>query len=194
MVPSGPRLRYRDIPVEKTGTDKRLQDDDGNMQQNNNEIKSTRTANVINGRCLMKKSIRISFLSFVAMAAIAFASVDSLYEIDGSAFNERNKTKGPKAFVKIERHKVNENSFEEKSTFSNKSAQDTLHVSLKKGAEQWLEMEKNTVYYVCVDDSKGGFWKIKGFSYKIGSDNCIQLNSGNFVKSGEIHYVDHGVI
>ena len=31
MIPSGPRLRYRDIPVEKTGTDKRLQDDDGSI-------------------------------------------------------------------------------------------------------------------------------------------------------------------
>lgn len=136
----------------------------------------------------MNKQIKIFFLLLFTIISNALASVDSLYEIDGSAFNERNKAKGPKAFVKVERHKVNENSFEEKSTFSNNSAQDTLHVSLKKDTEQWLEMEKNTVYSVCVDDSKGGFWKIKDFSYKNGSDNCIQLNSGNFVKSGEIHY------
>src|SRR5574344_1906669 len=171
MVPSGPRLRYRDIPVEKTGTDKRLQDDDGNMQQNNNEIKSTRTVSVIYNRYLMKKINKVSFLSLVTMTAIAFASVDSLYEIDGSAFNERNKTKGPKALVKIERHKTNENFLKEKSISANIPVQDTFHVSLKKGVEQWLELEKITDY-----------------SYKKTSDSCIQLNSGNYVKSGKIQY------
>lgn len=136
----------------------------------------------------MKKINKVSFLSLVTMTAIAFASVDSLYEIDGSAFNERNKTKGPKALVKVERHKGNENSFKVKPTSANIPVQDTFRISLKKGAEQWIEMEKNTDYFVCVDDSKGGFWKIKNLSYTKESENCIRLNSGNFVKSGKIQY------
>lgn len=48
----------------------------------------------------------------------------------------------------------------------------------KRGVEQWLELDKNTDYSVCIDDSKGGFWKIKDFSYKKTFDSCIQLNSG----------------
>lgn len=158
------------------------------LKQNNNRIASVQIKNVIYNRYLMNKQIKIFFLLLFTIISNTFASVDSLYEIDGSAFNERNKTKGPKAFVKIERHKTNENFLKEKSTFSNNSAQDTLHVSLKKGLEQWLELEKNTDYSVCIDDSKGGFWKIKDFSYKKTSDSCIQLNSGNYVKSGKIQY------
>ena len=122
------------------------------------------------------------------MATFAFAANDSLYEINGAVFNERNKTNGPKALVKVERHKGNENSFKVKPTSANIPVQDTFCISLKKGAEQWLEMEKNTDYFVCVDDSKGGFWKVKDFSYKKETDNCIQLYSGNFVKSGKIQY------
>ena len=31
MVPSGPRLRFRETPVVKTGTNRRLRDEDGNI-------------------------------------------------------------------------------------------------------------------------------------------------------------------
>ena len=158
------------------------------LKQNNNRIASVQIKNVIYNRYLMNKQIKIFFLLLFTIISNTFASVDSLYEIDGSAFNERNKTKGPKALVKVERHKGNENSFKVKPTSANIPVQDTFRISLKKGAEQWIEMEKNTDYFVCVDDSKGGFWKIKNLSYTKESENCIRLNSGNFVKSGKIQY------
>lgn len=158
------------------------------LKQNNNRIASVQIKNVIYNRYLMNKQIKIFFLLLFTIISNTLASVDSLYEIDGSAFNERNKTKGPKALVKIERHKTNENFLKEKSISANIPVQDTFHVSLKKGVEQWLELEKNTDYSVCIDDSKGGFWKIKDFSYKKTSDSCIQLYSGNYVKSGKIQY------
>src|SRR5574344_1900502 len=148
------------------------------LKQNNNRIASVQIKNVIYNRYLMNKQIKIFFLLLCTIISNTFASVDSLYAIDGSAFNERNKTKGPKALVKIERQKPNENFLKEKSISANIPVQDTFHVSLKKGVEQWIEMEKNTAYSVCIDDSKGGFWKIKDFSYKKTSDSCIQLNSG----------------
>ncbi len=136
----------------------------------------------------MKKSFKKSFLSWVAMAAVAFASVDSLYEIDGSAFNERNKTKGPKALVKVSRSMGKDNiAIERHDPHIGYIIQDSIHISLKK-SEQWIEMEKNTAYSICVDGSKGGIWKVKDFSYNKETDNCIQLHSGHYVKSGKIQY------
>ncbi len=67
------------------------------------------------------------------------------------------------------------------------AAQDTFHIPLKDSVV-WLEMEKNTVHTICVDGSDKGLWKVKDFSYeKVG--DCIQLNSGNYVKNGKIQYV-----
>ena len=109
----------------------------------------------------MKKSFKKSFLSLVAMAAVAFASVDSLYEIDGSAFNERNRTKGPKALVNVGRS-IGKDAIPLEPHYIRYITQDTIHISLKK-SEQWIEMEKNTAYSICVDDSKGG---------KIGRASC----------------------
>jgi len=122
------------------------------------------------------------------MTAVAFASVDSLYEIDGSAFNERNRTKGPKALVNVGRSMGKDNiAIERHDPHIGYIIQDSIHISLKK-SEQWLEMEKNTAYSICVDDSKGGIWKVNDFSYNKETDNCIQLYSGNYVKSGKIQY------
>ncbi|HKM01050.1 MAG TPA: SUMF1/EgtB/PvdO family nonheme iron enzyme [Sedimentibacter sp.] len=135
----------------------------------------------------MNKQIKIFFLLLFTIISSALASVDSLYEINGSSFNERNKTKGPKALVKVN-HSIGKDVIYSEPDYKKHITQDTIHVSLKKSTEQWLEMEKNSDYFVCVDDMKGGFWKIKDFSYKKTSDSCIQLNSGNYVKSGKIHY------
>lgn len=153
-----------------------------------NGIASAQIATVINDRNLMKKSFKKYFLSFVATAAVAFASVDSLYEIDGSAFNERNRTKGPKALVNVGRSMGKDNiAIERHDPHIGYIIQDSIHISLKK-SEQWIEMEKNADYSVCVDDSKGGIWKVKNFSYTKESENCIRLNSGNYVKSAKIQY------
>ena len=67
------------------------------------------------------------------------------------------------------------------------ASQDTFHIPLKDSVA-WLEMEKNTDYTICVDGSDKGLWKVKDFSYEKAGD-CIQLNSGNYVKNGKIQYV-----
>lgn len=129
----------------------------------------------------MKKIIRFSFI--FAVAVLAFAASDSLYEINGAVFNERNKTNGPKALVKVKRHKA-----KIKPTSANVSVLDSFPVSLKAGTEQWFEMEKNTDYSLCIEDYRGGIWKTKDFSYQKSPDSCIHVNSGNYVKSGKIQY------
>ena len=113
------------------------------------------------------------------MATFANAAVDSLY-----------KAKGSKALVKVKRSMGKDNIHLEPHYLSphiRYIIQDSIHISLKK-PEQWIEMEKNTAYSVCVNDSKGGFWIVNDFSYNKETDNCIQLYSGNFVKSGKIQY------
>lgn len=67
------------------------------------------------------------------------------------------------------------------------ASQDTFRIPLKDSVV-WLEMEKNTDYTICVDGSDKGLWKVKDFSYEKAGD-CIQLNSGNYVKNGKIQYV-----
>lgn len=129
----------------------------------------------------MEKIIRFSFI--FAVAVLAFAASDSLYEINGAVFNARIKTNGPKALVKVKRHKA-----KIKPTSANVSVQDSFPVSLKAGTEQWFEMEKNTDYFLCIEGYRGGIWKTKDFSYQKSPDSCIQVNSGNYVKSGKIQY------
>lgn len=129
----------------------------------------------------MKKIIRFSFI--FAVAVLAFAASDSLYEINGAVFNARNKTNGPKALVKVKRHKA-----KIKPTSANVSVRDSFPVSLKAGTEQWFEMEKNTDYFLCIEGYRGGIWKTKDFSYQKSPDSCIHVNSGNYVKSGKIQY------
>lgn len=153
---------------------------DGSLRKTNG-IASVQTASVSNGRLFMKKIIRLSFI--FAVAVLAFATSDSLYEINGAVFNARDKTNGPKALVKVKRHKA-----KIKPTSANIPVQDSFLVSLKTGAEQWFEMEKNTHYSLCIEGYRGGIWKTKDFSYQRTSDSCIQINSGNYVKSGKIQY------
>lgn len=125
--------------------------------------------------------MKVKLIFFLSFAMIVFAAKDSLYEINGSAFNGEHGPKGPKALVNINRFKPKVKPIG--------ASEDSFQVSLKKGGEErWLEMEKNTVYSVCVDDVDG-FWKIEDFKYKKEGSLCIRLHSGNYVKNGKIQYV-----
>ena len=68
-----------------------------------------------------------------------------------------------------------------------RAIQDSFRVALRDSIH-WLEMEKNTDYTICTDDAHDGTWKGTDFSFKK-ENNCIQLNSGNYVKSGKLWYV-----
>jgi hypothetical protein len=139
------------------------------------------------GEKMRNTVIQMLFVVFI-FSIFSFAANDSLYEMDGSAFNERDKTKGPKALIKVKRSiDIKKDSVRAEPRSVSYTAQDTLHISLKDSVH-WYEMEKNTAYSICVDDSKGGIWKVKDFSYNKETDNCIQLYSGNYVKSGKIQY------
>lgn len=122
----------------------------------------------------------------VVVCGLSFANEVSIYEIDGRLFNSLKKTKGPKILVKSIDDSLNVvgDIVSEKSIFINR---DTVYVALQDSIH-WLEVEKNRAYIICSDDVRDGMWKGADFSYKK-ENNCIQLNSGNYVKSGKIWYV-----
>ena len=68
-----------------------------------------------------------------------------------------------------------------------RAIQDSFRVALRDSIH-WLEMEKNTDYTICTDDVNNGMWKGTDFSFKK-ENNCVLLNSGNYVKSGKLWYV-----
>ena len=121
------------------------------------------------------------FIFISIISSIAFATKVNLYEVDGSTVHNANRTKGPKALVKTER---TQKGHDVKSVYA---IHDSFNVSFKDSVS-WLEMEKNTDYTICTDDAHDGTWKGTDFSFKK-ENNCIQLNSGNYVKSGKLWYV-----
>lgn len=124
--------------------------------------------------------MKAKIIFFLAIAVLAFAAKDSLYEINGTVFNKEYGPRGPKAIVKVS-HAV-------PRTKPLRASEDSFHASLKRdGDERWLEMEKNMVYSVCVDDDDG-FWKVEDFKYEKEGSYCIRLHSGNYVKNGKIQY------
>ena len=121
------------------------------------------------------------FIFISIISSIALATKVNLYEVDGTKVDNANRTKGPKALVKKDRMQKGH------GVESVYAIQDTFNIS-SKDSVAWLEMEKNTDYTICTDDAHDGMWKGTGFSFKK-ENNCIQLNSGNYVKSGKIWYV-----
>ena len=102
--------------------------------------------------------------------------------MDGHKVNPYNKVRGPKAVVVVSHQQRNYVDLD-----SSVISQDTVFVSLTDSV-LWLEMEKNTVYSVCAENSYGGVWTVVGFNYRKQNDNCIQLYSGNYVKTATINY------
>lgn len=129
----------------------------------------------------MKSVLKNIFIDFAVAASIAFAADVNWHEIDGSKVTENNRTKGPKALVKKNQLKKNSAL---KVFYAN---QDSFRVALRDSIH-WLEMEKNTDYTICTDDANNGMWRGTDFSFKK-ENNCVYLNSGNYVKSGKIRYV-----
>ncbi len=129
----------------------------------------------------MKSVLKNFFIDFAVATSIAFAADVNWHEIDGSKVTENNRAKGPKALVK-------KNQSKRLSVLKVVYAdQDTFRVVLRDSVH-WLEMEKNTDYTICTDDVNNGMWKGTDFSFKK-NNNCVHLNSDNYVKSGKIWYV-----
>ncbi|MBO5423820.1 MAG: hypothetical protein J6A06_08575, partial [Fibrobacteraceae bacterium] len=106
-----------------------------------------------------------------------FADQQSIYEIDGTVVRSYNKTNGPKALVKLS-YGTEKNNSDLEQVYS---IRDSFQISLKDSI-YWLEMEKNTDYTICIEEANEGLWKGNDFSYKK-EQNCILLNSGNYVKN-----------
>lgn len=124
--------------------------------------------------------MKVKIILFLAFTVLAFAAKDSLYEINGTVFDKEHGPRGPKAIVKVSRTVPRIKPL--------RASEDSFQVSLKGGGDvRWLEMEKNTVYSVCVDDDDG-FWKVEDFKYEKEGSSCIRLHSGNYVKNGKILY------
>ncbi len=124
--------------------------------------------------------MKVKIILFLAFTVSAFAAKDSLYEINGTVFDKEHGPRGPKAIVKVSRAVPRIKPL--------RASEDSFQVSLKGGGDvRWLEMEKNTVYSVCVDDDDG-FWKVEDFKYEKEGSSCIRLHSGNYVKNGKILY------
>ena len=129
------------------------------------------------------KKLSISLIILLISYAVLFSANDKLYEIDGRIVDIHNKTNGPKALVKLNNSIENNNRKAEQVY----SIRDTFQISLQDSIH-WLEMEKNTDYTICIEEANEGLWKGNDFSYKK-EQNCILLNSGNYVKNGKIWYV-----
>ena len=131
----------------------------------------------------MKSVLKKILIVFTVATSFVLAANVSWHEIDGSKVTENNRAKGPKALVKQIQSKVKKHSIL-KDVYIN---QDSFRVALRDSIH-WLEMEKNTDYTICSDDANDGMWKSTDFSFRKVND-CVQLNSGNYVKSGKIWYV-----
>lgn len=131
----------------------------------------------------MKSVLKKFFIDFAVAASIVFAADVNWHEIDGSKVTENNRAKGPKALVKENRSNIKKLPVS-KAVYAD---YDSFHVALRDSIH-WLEMEKNTDYTICTDDVNNGMWKGTDFSFKK-ENNCVLLNSGNYVKSGKLWYV-----
>lgn len=130
----------------------------------------------------MKKMNKM-FLSFLILLS-SFAVAESIYYVSGTKVGSYNKTKGPKALIKVDN--APKNVFV--SLMDSKQEQDTFFVS-RNTTELWIEMEKNRSYSICIDGAnEKGLWRGNGLSYKV-NGSCIKLNSGNYVKNGRIQYM-----
>ena len=129
----------------------------------------------------MKKMHKVVLSFFILFSTLAIA--ESLYDINGVRVGVHNKTNGPKALVKLNNSIENNNRKAEQVY----SIRDSFQISLQDSIH-WLEMEKNTDYTICIEEANEGLWKGNDFSYKK-EQNCILLNSGNYVKNGKIWYV-----
>lgn len=124
---------------------------------------------------------------FLCLLVIAFGSAYSseqkLYEINGSLFDSHRKTNGPKAVVS-----VIDNSNKSKVKDFISFDQDKK-IFVLKDSLQWIEIQKNTTYSLCLDEKlNGGHWTAKNISVEK-KDSCILLYSGSSVKSAGLEYV-----
>lgn len=139
----------------------------------------------------MAKFISIILVSISFIYAIEY----DVYGVDGKVLGTLNCSTNTEciqfAFAKFTKAivlvKKNDTIKIPKLLAANLISEDSLNVTLKDTAI-WLETDKNKIQSICINDSNG-IWNVNDFAYKIESKNCLQINTGNFVKSAMLRYV-----
>ena len=141
----------------------------------------------------MKKNIVISIF---LLPIVLLAADYSIFGLDGKKIGNEDclektecvssaRSKYSKAIVIVG---DSQKSFSSKTLSRSTQNDDSFKISLRDSIS-WVEVEKNTMVSLCVDDANGGRWFIYDLSYSSPNDSCVLFDSGKFVKSSQIRYV-----
>lgn len=140
----------------------------------------------------MKKGL---FVSVLLLPMVVLASEYTVFGLDGKRVGNEEcvekldcvssvRSKYSKAIVIVDDSQKN---FSSKSLSLSAQSDESFSISLQDSIS-WVEVEKNTMVSLCVDDTNAGLWSISDFSYRMPNDSCVQFNSGKFVKSSQVLY------
>lgn len=141
----------------------------------------------------MKKGL---FVSILLLPMVVLASEYTVFGLDGKRVGNEDcvekldcvssaRSKYSKAIVIVD---DSQKSFSSKSLSQSTQNDESFNISLRDSIS-WVEVEKNTMVSLCVDDTNGGHWSISDLSYRTPNDSCVLFDSGKFVKSSQIQYV-----
>ena len=138
----------------------------------------------------MKKTLFIFFLSTLSICAAEFI----VFSLDGKNIGtvqcvENNcssaLSKYSKAVILVDKN-TNVSSWSKGISIT---SEDTIFVSLQQNSVSWIELEKNSIVSLCIEDSVDGVWKVSGLASRLQSDACIQIDAGKLVKSANVQYL-----
>lgn len=136
------------------------------------------------------------FVSIFLLPIVVLASEYTVFGLDGKKVGNEDcvekldcvssaRSKYSKAIVIVD---DSQKSFSSKTLSQSTQNDESFNISLRDSIS-WVEVDKNTMVSLCVDDTNGGHWSISDFSYRVQNDSCVQFESGKFVKSAQVRYV-----
>ena len=139
---------------------------------------------------------KILLLTLLSVISVVSAYEYSVYAINGKKLGATDCEKVSECFTKGNRNYKQAMVFVEKKNAlksiktlaSNAESLDTFNIVLD-DVEQWIEVEKNQVYSLCIDDSTSGNWFISDLSYRLQSDNCLQIHTGYLTRLATVQYM-----
>ena len=143
---------------------------------------------------------KILLLTLLSVISVVSAYEYSVYAINGKKLGATDCEKVSECFTKGNRNYKQAMVFVEKKNAlksiktlaSNAESLDTFNIVLE-DIEQWIEVEKNQVYSLCIDASTSGNWFVSGVLFRMQNEKCIQIQSGNEVNSSKVMLVaDNG--
>jgi sulfatase modifying factor 1 len=137
----------------------------------------------------MKKTLFIFFLSTLSIYAAEFI----VFSLDGKNIGTVQCVENDcssalstysKAVILVDK-KTNVSSWSKGISIT---SEDTVFISLQDSVS-WIELEKNSVVSLCIEDSVDGVWKVSGLASRLQNDACIQIDAGKLVKSANVQYL-----